>query len=197
MKKRYKQQYYAYHEDCLVVCPSCGKDATVKSKCGCDKNAVLECQHCNLRKKKEDLEFYKAIVKLNCPACGHFIHHIQRGLKTKPESLPVKCEACDSIFQIQSKTEKYVLNYSTKEAGLIRDKVFGCPFYFQEDFKGNLFWARNMEHLLEMENYISSELRTRLPYKMRMVERLPTFIKEAKNRDAILKILQKWKNSYK
>ena len=32
MKKRYKQQYYAYHEDCLVVCPSCGKDATVKSK---------------------------------------------------------------------------------------------------------------------------------------------------------------------
>ncbi len=54
-----------------------------------------------------------------------------------------------------------------------------------------------MEHLLEMENYISSELRTRLPYRMRMVERLPTFIKEAKNRNAILKILQKWKKSYK
>ncbi|AMR43255.1 hypothetical protein A4C53_RS19515 [Elizabethkingia anophelis] len=197
MKKRYKQQYYAYHEDCLVVCPSCGKDATVKSKYSCHEKAVLECLHCNLRKKKEDLEFYKAIVKLNCPSCGHFIHHKQGGLKLKPETLPVNCEACNAAFEIKPKTEKYVMNYATKENGLIRDSVFGCSFYFQEDFKGKLFWARNMEHLLEMENYISSELRTRLPYKMRMVERLPTFIKEAKNRDAILKILQKWKNSYK
>jgi hypothetical protein len=83
------------------------------------------------------------------------------------------------------------LNSFPKEEGLIHDPVFGCPYYFQADFKGKLFWARNREHLLEMENYVSSDLRTRLPYRMRMVERLPTFIKEAKNREAILKILQK------
>ena len=98
-------------------------------------------------RKRKIWSFIKAIVKLNCPACGHFIHHIKGGLKTKPENLSVKCEACNSVFQIKPKTEKYVMNYSTKENGLIRDSVFGCPFYFQEDFKGKLFWARNMEHL--------------------------------------------------
>ncbi|NML69628.1 hypothetical protein HHL23_07445 [Chryseobacterium sp. RP-3-3] len=92
--------------------------------------------------------------------------------------------------------EKYFSNYSQKTQGLKQDEVFGCPLYFQDDCKGNLFWAKNREHLLEMEAYVSSELRT-LPYRMRMVERLPAFIKEAKNREAVLKILQKWKNSYK
>ena len=85
------------------------------------------------------MEFYKAIVKLNCPVCGHFIHHIKGGLKTKPESLSVNCEACNTAFEIKTKTEKYVMNYATKENDLIRDSVFGCPFYFQEDFKGKLF----------------------------------------------------------
>ncbi|WP_407482332.1 hypothetical protein [Elizabethkingia meningoseptica] len=197
MKKRYKQQYYAYDEYCLVVCPECGKDAVVKGRSGCDCSTVLECRHCNLRKTRADMEFYKAIVKLHCPACGNFIHYEQENLKSKPEHMPVKCNECDSVFQIQPKTEKYLLNYGIEDQHLACDSVFGCSFYFQEDFKGNLFWAKNMEHLLEMENYISSELRTRLPYRMRMVERLPTFIKEAKNRDAILKILQKWKKSYK
>ncbi|PJJ64735.1 hypothetical protein [Chryseobacterium geocarposphaerae] len=195
MKKRYKQEYFGYHESILVVCPDCGEDAVVKNECN-DKNATLECMKCNLRRSGIDLVVYKAFVKLNCPVCAHLIRHEQGNLKEKPKNINVKCDECESSFQIQPKTEKHLNSYA-KEEGLIHDPIFGCPYYFQEDFKGKLFWARNREHLLEMENYVSSDLRTRLPYRMRMVERLPTFIKEAKNREAILKILQKWKNSYK
>ncbi|ANF53135.1 hypothetical protein A0O34_10310 [Chryseobacterium glaciei] len=195
MTKRYKQEYFNYHESILVVCPDCGEDAVVKNEHSY-KQAILECRHCDLKKNGLDLVVYKAIIKLNCPICSHHIHNEQGNLKEKPKNVPVKCDECDSRFDIQPKFEKY-LNSILREEGLIHDQVFGCPYYFQEDFKGKLFWARNREHLLEMENYVSSDLRTRLPYRMRMVEKLPTFIKEAKNRDAILKILQKWKNSYK
>jgi transcription elongation factor Elf1 len=189
MKKRYKQEYFNYHESILVVCQDCGEDAVVKNEYNY-KQATLECKHCDLKKSGLDLVVYKAIIKLNCPICGHHIHNEQGNLKEKPKNVPVKCDECDSKF------EKY-LNSNLREEGLIHDQVFGCPYYFQEDFKGKLFWARNREHFLEMENYISSELRARLSYRMRMVEKLPTFIKEAKNRDALLKILQKWKSSYK
>ncbi len=195
MKKRYKQEYFGYHESILVACPGCGEDAVVKNEHSY-KTATLECNHCDLRKNGLDLMVYKVFVKLNCPVCAHPIRYEQGNLKEKPKNVTVKCDECESSFQIQPKSEKY-LNNSIKEEGLIHDPVFGCRYYFQEDFKGKLFWAKNREHLLEMENYVSSDLRTRLPYRMRMVERLPTFIKEAKNREAILKILQKWKNSYK
>lgn len=194
MQKRYKQQYSSYYNTALVVCPNCGEDAVVKNVGNC-KQASLECRHCSLRKSGNELVVYKAFIKLYCPFCAHPIRYEQGKLKEKPQNITVPCDECDASFQVQPKIEKYLDSYG-KEAGLIHDPVFGCPYFFQEDFRGKLFWAKNREHLLEMESYVSSGLRT-LPYRMRMVERLPTFIKEAKNREAILKILQKWKNSYK
>ncbi|CEN47704.1 hypothetical protein CCAN11_1500003 [Capnocytophaga canimorsus] len=74
-----------------------------------------------------------------------------------------------------------------------------CPILF---FKGEMvsvgkfvFGAKNDKHLLEMENYISSDLRPRKG--MTMVAKLPTFIKIKRNKEIVLKILEKWKKSYK
>lgn len=192
MKKVYQQKYFSYHDTILVICPDCGKDAVVKNEHSY-KQATLECSYCNLKKNGQDLMVYKVFVNLNCPMCAHPIRYEQGNLKETPKSVLVKCDECSASFQTHPKTEKY-LKSLTKQEGLIHDRIFGCPYYFQENFKNKLFWAKNREHLLEMENYVSSDLRTRLPYRMRMVEKLPTFIKEAKNREAILKILQKWKN---
>ncbi|MDN5394938.1 MAG: hypothetical protein L0G39_06120 [Chryseobacterium sp.] len=194
MEKRYQQLYSYYYADCLVVCPDCGKDAVVKNENNY-KEAALECRHCNLRKTGYDMVLYKAVAKLHCPICAHSIR-VERCVKEKLENISVECGECDTKLDLKPRYERYVSNYSKKTNGLKQDDVFGCPLYFQDDCKGNLFWAKNREHLLEMEAYVSSELRT-LPYRMRMVERLPAFIKEAKNREAVLKILQKWKNSYK
>lgn len=194
MGKRYEQQYSANYTDCIVVCPDCGKDAVVKNENNY-KEASLECRHCDLKKNGCDMMVYKATIKLYCPVCAHHIR-FEKLEKEKLPSVSVQCGECDSRFDIKPRYEKYLRNYSQKKQGLKQDAVFGCPLYFQDDCKGNLFWAKNREHLLEMEAYVSSELRT-LPYRMRMVERLPAFIKEAKNREAVLKILQKWKNSYK
>lgn len=192
--KRYKQQYSDNYVYCLVVCPNCRKDAIVRNESNY-KEATLECRHCNMRKTGYDMVMYKAIVKLHCSICAHPIR-MERGVKVKLPNISVECGGCGTQFNIKPKYEKFFSNYSRKTQGLKQDDVFGCTLYFQDDCKGNLFWAKNREHLLEIEAYVSSELRT-LPYRMRMVERLPAFIKDAKNREAVLKILQKWKNSYK
>ena len=62
--------------------------------------------------------------------------------------------------------------------------------------KGEIIWAYNQKHLLEIENYVRATLRERTTdrFKMTMVEKLPDFIKSAKNRDEVLKALDRMKN---
>ncbi|MGB4775795.1 MAG: hypothetical protein WBP45_11525, partial [Daejeonella sp.] len=74
------------------------------------------------------------------------------------------------------------------------DPVFKLPLWLQAEIKGHLFWAYNRQHLNEIKNYVGSKLRERLikDYKYTtMVEKLPNFIKDAKNREAIIKLIEK------
>ena len=67
------------------------------------------------------------------------------------------------------------------------DPIFGFPLWLQTEIRGNLFWAYNREYLLEVKNYVESYLRERqkIPFTT-MVEKLPQFLKDSKNRDLIL-----------
>jgi hypothetical protein len=62
--------------------------------------------------------------------------------------------------------------------------------WFQKEVKGEIFWAYNREHLIEIRNCVSAKLRERqgTTYTT-MVERLPNFIKIARNRDIILRTI--------
>lgn len=74
----------------------------------------------------------------------------------------------------------------------VSDPIFGLPLWFQAGVKGNLFWAFNRQHLTEIRNYVISKLRERqTTTHTTMVEKLPTFIKEAKNRNAMIKAIGK------
>lgn len=60
---------------------------------------------------------------------------------------------------------------------------------------GEELWALNSEHLQFLENYVSAELRKREPnINKSLASRLPQWIKSAKNREAILKGIQKLKH---
>jgi hypothetical protein len=73
--------------------------------------------------------------------------------------------------------------------------------YFQADlwlkatFKNDVFWAYNDKHLEYLERYISATLRE---HKDRthftLLEKLPKFYHEAKNREGLLKIIAKLKS---
>lgn len=72
---------------------------------------------------------------------------------------------------------------------------FGAGLWLTARFKDDLFWAFNDQHLAYLEQYIGAGLRE---HKDRthftLLEKLPKFYHEAKNRDRLLKIIGKLKN---
>ncbi|MDO4880633.1 MAG: hypothetical protein Q3983_05075 [Capnocytophaga sp.] len=192
--KRYKDHRIAiWEEGTWVVCPKCQRYAVISpSDLYQNKNSVLRCSHCGLEQQKNTSHFFTAIIKLNCPECGTPIYHEQPNLKKKIETMPIKCPKCALSLRVKPQyTETYLRNWNTKISGLQCDSLFGLPYFFQTNIRGNLFWARNPLHIQLMQDYIASTLRER--EGMSIVARLPTFIKVKKNRELLLKTLHKWK----
>lgn len=67
------------------------------------------------------------------------------------------------------------------------------PWYYAA-FKNDIFFAYNEDHLLYLEQYIGAKLRE---HKDRtyftLLEKLPKFYHEAKNREPLLKLIEKLK----
>jgi|SRR5690554_990554 len=74
------------------------------------------------------------------------------------------------------------------------DFYFGSELWLQAPFKSDRFFAYNAEHLEYLERYISASLRE---HKDRtgftLLEKLPKFYHEAKNREALLNIIKRLK----
>ncbi|EKY12703.1 hypothetical protein [Capnocytophaga sp. oral taxon 324] len=187
-KQRYTEKHLIlWKDDTWVTCPECQKIAVVTDKGG----SKVRCEHCGFEKTSENLELFVATVKLHCPNCGTPIEQRQGGLKEKKDLCQVKCPKCGEEYLVKPQYKLYHKPNPIAPNGLKCDNTFGLPYFFQENVRGNLFWARNMSHLQIMEDYIASDLRER--EGMTMVAKLPTFVKSKKNRELILKILRKWK----
>lgn len=109
-----------------------------------------------------------------CPKCGKAgIVHFD-----KEHNVAIfQCEAC----------------YAKKEI-----PYFQYALYFQACFRGKTIWALNREHLQYLIDFLSADIRTVQPdfYKIYKTmhsqsDILPTFMKTAKNRDKIVKLLIK------
>ena len=74
-----------------------------------------------------------------------------------------------------------------------REPYFGLELWFLTFFQGKPVWALNREHLEYLIKYLSVNLRLK-PYNitgMSQSDHLPTFMKTAKNRERIVKLLKK------
>lgn len=71
---------------------------------------------------------------------------------------------------------------------------FDVKLWLNAPFKNDVFWAYNDKHLEYLERYISATMRE---HKDRthftLLEKLPKFYHEAKNREGLLKIISKLK----
>ena len=85
-------------------------------------------------------------------------------------------EACSYIGEIRDGREPY----------------FGLELWFLTSFQGKPVWALNREHLAYLIGYLSADLREKPPgrAKMTQADHLPTFMKTAKNRERIVKLLR-------
>ena len=74
-----------------------------------------------------------------------------------------------------------------------REPYFGLELWFLTSFQGKPVWALNREHLAYLIDYLSADLREKPPgrAKKTQADHLPTFMKTAKNRERIVKLLKK------
>lgn len=72
------------------------------------------------------------------------------------------------------------------------DWYFRLPLWLQISCCGKTLWAYNEKHLDFLANYVGAKLRERTPNTNKsLASRLPKWIKSAKNRDEILKAIEK------
>jgi hypothetical protein len=84
------------------------------------------------------------------------------------------------------------ISVGDRKGSITTDYWFGQELWLQAAFKNEVLWANNYEHLDYMKQYISSGLRERNNRAFfTLVEKLPGFIKSAKNRERLLKLIEK------
>ena len=86
-------------------------------------------------------------------------------------------EACSCISAIPDGLEPY----------------FGLALWVLKSFQGKPVWALNREHLASLIDYLSADLREK-PLgspKKTQADHLPSFMKTAKNRERIVKLLKR------
>lgn len=106
------------------------------------------------------------------------------------DGFAISCVACGATRIYRARNEERSRSYNESELGA--DPIFHLPLWLQGDIKGNVLWAYNRLHLREIKEYVKAKLRERqTTTHTTMVERLPTFITEAKNREAVLKAIDR------
>ncbi|MER6915588.1 hypothetical protein ABT354_28280 [Streptomyces sp. NPDC000594] len=76
------------------------------------------------------------------------------------------------------------------------DPYFGRPLWLQTETRHGWLWAYDLEHLDLIRRFVRAPLRERMPYggtgqRMTLVARLPAWIKRAKNRNEILRAVNR------
>ncbi|MBK9256698.1 MAG: hypothetical protein IPM42_14515 [Saprospiraceae bacterium] len=193
--KRYQAEplrLYDLMNEFSVHCPKCDGKAEINVPLPFDfKNGTLKCTACHFSEKATELLRYKPSGKAKCHHCLEFLDlTVIDGYKNIPSYINVTCKYCKTINKVRENWESYISKY--QESGII-DPSFGLPLWFQDSVKGNIIWAYNLRHLTEIKNYVQATLRERTTdrFKMTMVEKLPDFIKLAKNRKEVLKAIDR------
>jgi len=178
------------NETC-VVCPSCEKMGIVRYD---DGKFIFRCPHC--AKRKEQSAFIK--VETSCSVCRAFFRVEIPTEKHQLKGFKVKCPYCSTLNSGKSqKIDKLIFGRARHENTAAKDLIFGYPLYFLDYLDGKPIWALNREHLQYLIDYVEADLREtpingRTFYSVKGASyQLPTFMKLAKNRDKMLKILRR------
>ena len=174
----------------LVECPQCKKRAYARKEKEQD-DALLSCPDCHFHRVDNNVR-YNISLKAFCNNCAHPIVVERFMQKEAVEELHLTCPGCKHKECYRPKVTPIRISQSVNSG--CTDPWFGCELWLQAPFRSEVFWANNYEHLDYMRAYISAGLRER---NMRefytLVEKLPNFIKSAKNREKLVKLIDKLK----
>jgi ribosomal protein S27E len=179
-----------------VRCPDCGKIGIVKMDF---PNTYFQCISCGKRHQRE-LGKYTYRVSHICSICDHIVREdVIDEIQQQQRVLNIRCPFCKSMQQAEVQknlTRPAVLYYVEVRNGV--EPLFGYPLYYQTSFGDEIIWALNREHLIYLIEYIEADLREDgetafmdFPGTKTQSDRLPKFMKLAKNRQPIVKLLKR------
>lgn len=185
----------SFAREIFVVCPHCEKQAVILADPGPytvpypeNAKAHFRCSHC--MNPIDETKWHGPVIlepaSANCGFCGVSIQYSKTTTKI-PNSISVKCSQCE-------KEKKYGVKFTRTYAGnqQATDPYFGLQLWLQIPVDENILWAYNFEHLAYLKTYVSAKLREAASGgKHALAWKLPNFIKVAKNRDKILKGIER------
>lgn len=180
------KRLYDFMDKFWVHCPKCNNHAVIVVPEFLNfRNSVLKCNHCHFSESLSSRTLFSFNTKMRCNDCSSELNPKPIFRKKIPSYIIIKCKDCNASNKIRENWIEVIDKYVSEEKS---DPVFGLPLWLRSEFKGEQIWAYNSDHLLEIKSYISANLRERTThrYKMTMVEKLPNFMKSAKNRQEVL-----------
>lgn len=185
--------YSAAAKGLYVKCPKCGKAGIVTA----DKTtARFSCTGCGYAKTKKQCIFFCKIEN----KCVHCSRYYRVALSDDKQPFPVLIAACPFCGHKMpgrvQKTPAYILYDQIKDGC---EPFFGFQLWFFTCYDGKPLWALNREHLAYLIDYLSAGLRedpAGAHTTMRtQADRLPAYMKTAKNRKGVVKCLKKMQKS--
>lgn len=182
--------YSALTSGIQIKCPKCQDPGIVTAD---QDNAYFRCLGCG-HQETCDRTIYRYDVHNQCKHCGRYYRvDIEEEAKQCFSTLQVSCPYCGTSMPGKVHKTAEAFSYT----GEIRDRrkpYFGMELWFLTSFQGKPVWALNREHLAYLIDYLSADLREKPAGQMvtrTQADHLPTFMKTAKNRDRIVKLLKK------
>lgn len=174
-----------------VKCPYCQGQGVVFSKDEKNNLVQFHCSNCHAQQIKE-LVSYVCTVKNFCNKCErHYRVEVSNPKQQQQTVLKVACPFCGALKNGKVNKRRFDCYYQHKGKGC--EPFFGFEFWFKTSFKGKVVWALNRKHLNYLIDFLGADLIEKSSaYPMSTAsDRLPKFVKLAKNRNAILKQLRK------
>ena len=199
MKRTVDRNYFvnstsaAFSTGIAVKCPKCQGLGVVKTD---GYKAYFKCPNCATALTKERTN-YRCDVHNQYPKCGRYYRvDIDEESKQHFPALRVACPFCGHMTAGKvHRTRQGFTYYSEVQNG--REPFFGFELWFLAYLGRKAVWALNREHLNYLIDYLSADLRQKPAgyfSQHAQADHLPTFMKTAKNRERIVKLLQGMQN---
>lgn len=186
---------WSFSTEIFVHCPHCNKRAVVLTELGrynypypSGTKSKFRCNNCY--KPINENNWYGPInigPKYNrCNNCGTTLDICEKTDRYK-DKISCRCPNCNETKHYKV---AYDLTYASNKQAT--DPYFGLQLWLQHPIDDNIFWAYNYDHLAYLEKYVAAKLREEsVVTRHSMTQKLPDFIKLAKNRDKVLKVIER------
>lgn len=181
-------------DEVLVRCRRCDAPGSVRvSWKPYAWHGSFKCQRCQLALSLAQRDWVGPLVYLGHRACGYCGHRWlaprveEHGFPHERHShVEMQCPTCDRTSSIPVKPHQLF------PADHAIDPHFGHPLRLVAATRLGVVWAYNVRHLVELRAYVSARLRERRGSTNRsLVSRLPRWMKLARNRETVLKALDR------